>query len=91
MSRLCVTLGWVARQLSSVFQITFSEMVQVRFRVTPVICVDVNQYPKFRPMIMLLEMCEFMNENVVDTLSRRFDEVRVDDDLSRRGTASPLT
>ena len=54
----------------------------------PSVCVD--QVPEGRAVIVVLQVRQFMNEHIVDTLPRRFDQVTVDDDLAGRGAASPL-
>lgn len=41
-------------------------------------------------MVVVLEVRKFMDKHVVDAGTGGFDQVWIQDDLSRRGTATPL-
>jgi hypothetical protein len=68
----------------------FCEAIDEMPGLLPVTGVSVDQPPECRTVIVVPWVREFVDQHVVDALASCLNQMRVSDDLTRWGAASPL-
>ena len=66
------------------------QAIEISFLGLPFRNMLIDQPLKPGPMIMVAEVGEFMGDNIVNAITWCFDQVRIQDDVSIGGAASPL-